>query len=99
MVKWTRSGRAKVGKMWQAVAFAKEITEYINKKYGVSLSAYTDAFGEIGTIRWFADYANLDAKEKLFNQLMADKEYMQKLSPIAELFVEGSFYDTVMFAL
>ncbi len=99
MVRWVRSGRARAGKMSQAVQWAKEITEYINKKYGVSVSAYANEFGEIDTIGWFVDYANLDSIEKLRSELILDREYMKKVSPVAELFVEGSFCDTVMRAL
>ena len=53
MVRWVRKGRAKAGKMSQAVQWAKEIAEYINKKHGVPVAAYVEKFGEIGTIRWF----------------------------------------------
>ena len=85
MVRWTRSGRARAGKMAQAVQWAKEIADYVTRKSGVSVTAYVDAFGEFGTIRWFADYADLETIEKIRNQLMADKEYVQKLGPYPEL--------------
>ncbi len=96
MVRWVRTGRAKAGKMSQAVQWAKEIAEYINKKYGVTVSAFADVFGEIDTIRWYVDYANLDAIEKLRSELILDRDYLKKVSPVAELFIEGSFHDTVM---
>jgi hypothetical protein len=74
----------------------KGIPLYINKKYGVTVSAFADVFGEIDTIRWFVDYANLDAIEKLRGELILDRDYLKKVSPVAELFIEGSFHDTVM---
>ena len=89
MVRWVRTGRAKAGKMSQAVQWAKEIAEYINKKYGVTVSAFADVFGEIDTIRWYVDYANLDAIEKLRSELILDRDYLKKVSPVAELFIEG----------
>ena len=99
MIRWVRSGRAKAGKMSQAVEWAREIAEYINKKYGLSVGAFANEFGEIDTIRWFVDYANLESVEKLRSELILDREYLKKISPVAEFFIEGSFYDTVLRSL
>ncbi len=99
MVRKARSGRAKTEKLWQAVQWAQELAEYIDKNYGVPVAVYVDKFGEIGTIRWFFDQPNMEAVEKLDNQLMVDREYMRKVSQVGQLFIEGSFHDTVMFAV
>jgi len=100
MIRWTRSARiASSGKFAQAVQWAKEIAEFANKKYKVQTSVYMDFFGEAGTIRWFNDYADLAALEKVRNQLMADQEYWQKVAKAADLFIEGSITDTVMRSL
>ena len=97
MIRWTRSARiASSGKFAQAVQWAKEIAEFANKKYKVQTSVYMDFFGEAGTISWFNDYADLAALEKVRNQLMTDQEYLKKLIQTADLFIEGSGYDTVM---
>jgi hypothetical protein len=85
--------------MSQAVQWAREIAEYINKKYGLSVGAYANEFGEIDTIRWFVDYANLESVEKLRSELILDREYLKKIGPVVELFIEGSFYDTVLRSL
>ena len=84
------------GKFPQAMQWAKEITEFLNKKYKTQSSVYLDIFGEWGTIRWFADYADLAAFEKFKNQALVDQEYMKKLSQGADLFIQGSAFDTVM---
>ena len=96
MIRWTRSARIVSGKFPQAMQWAKEIAEFGNKKYKTQTSVYMDSFGEYGTIRWFCDFADLAAVEKVGNQLMADQEYLKKLSQAADLFIEGSGYDTVM---
>ena len=96
MVRFTRSGRIVRGKFPQAMQFAKEITEFVNNKYKIQMSVYMDSFGEVGTIRWFADYADLAALEKVGNQLLVDQEYWQKINQSAELFIQGSVFDTVM---
>jgi len=55
-----------------------------------------DVSGEYGTIRWFADDADLGAFEKNANQVIADQEYWQKAKRVADLFIQGSMCDTVM---
>jgi len=99
MIRWTRSARIAHGKFPQAIQWAKEIAEFSNKKYKIQLGVYLDTFGEVGTIRWFADYADLAALEKVRTQLLADQEYWQKVNQAAELLVQGSVFDTVMHAI
>ena len=99
MIRWTRSAKIAYGKFPQATKWAKEITEFSNKKYKTQTSVYLDSFGEYGTIRWFCDFADLAALEKVGNQLMADQEYLKKVSQAADLFIQGSGYDTVMQAI
>ncbi|MGD0662864.1 MAG: DUF6039 family protein [Syntrophorhabdales bacterium] len=98
MVRWTRSGRIAPGKDQQAIQWAKEITEYINKKYSGHLSVYMDCFGELGTVRWFEDFENLAAVEKRMQQVMADQEYWQRVSQAPTLF-QGVVFDTAMATL
>ena len=98
MVRWTRSTRIAPGKNPQAIQWAKEMTEFINKKYSGHLSVYMDCFGEVGTLRWFEDLENLAAVEKRTQQLMADQEFLQRVNQVPTLFQGGAF-DTVMAAL
>jgi hypothetical protein len=98
MIRWTRTGRVTTGKIPAAIQWAKEIAEYCNK-YNVKLSVYMDRFSDVGTIRWFADLTDLAAWEKFESQLMADKEYWQKVNQAVDLFIEGSFHDTLMRAI
>ena len=96
MIRFTRSARIVHGKFPQAVQWAKEITEFANKKYKIQMSVYVDCFGEVGTIRWFADYADLATVEKIRNQILADQEYWRKFNQSAELLVHGSLFDMVL---
>ena len=99
MIRWTRSAKIAYGKLPQATKWAKETTEFSNKKYKTQTSVYLDSFGEYGTIRWFCDFADLAALEKLGSQLMADQEYLQKVNQATDLLVHGSVFDTVMNAI
>lgn len=99
MVRWTRSARIAPGKFIEAIKWAKDIVEFTDKKYGSQVTAYLDSFGEFGTLRWFADFADLATLEKQQHQLNADKEYLQKVSRGTEFVVVESIFDTVMRAI
>ena len=99
MIRWTRSARIAPGKFTQAIQWSKEMVEFVNKKYKIQTSVYLDCFGESGTIRWFTDYTDLAALEKVMNQVLADQEYLKKITHTADLFIQGSGYDTVMQAI
>ena len=97
MIRWTRSARVSSAKYYQqAIQWAKEIAELVNKKYKIQVSAYIDSFGEIGTIRWFCDYEDLAAMERVGKQLNTDQEYWQKVIQASDFIMPGSLYDTVM---
>jgi hypothetical protein len=100
MIRWTRSAKVSSWKYGpQAMQWAKEIAEFVNKKTKVQVSVYMDSFGDIGTIRWFCDYEDLAAMEKVRNQLGTDQEYWKKVSQASDFFMPGSTYDTVMQSL
>ena len=101
MIRWMRSARIAPGKNVEAIQFAMEINEYVQKKYeGVpEAEVFVDSFGEIGTIRWCADYADFASWEKAQSQMVADPEWWQKMDAIKDLFIPGSGHDVVMRSL
>ena len=96
MIRWTRSGRIAAGKGLQAIQWAKEITDWANKKYNLQMKVYLDVFGESGTLRWFVDYENLADLDKIRGSILLDQEYWNKINQGAELLIQGSGYDGVM---
>jgi hypothetical protein len=100
MIRWTRSARIAPGKMLQAMQFAKEISEYVKRFDRIPpVSVYMESFGEVGTIRWYADYEDLASLEKGWNQLLSSPEYLDKVNQNAELFIPGSARETLMRAI
>jgi hypothetical protein len=76
LIRWTRSLRIASAKYFlQATQWAKEIAEFVSKKYKIQVSVYMDSFNGIGTIRWFCDYADLATMEKVMSQINMDQEY------------------------
>src|SRR5690242_17510226 len=78
-IRWTRSARIANGKMMEAIAWAKEVAGYVEKKVGTKIDVWMDAFGPVGTIRWSMDFADLSALDKAQVAIMADQSYMQMI--------------------
>ena len=96
MIRWQRSIRAKGSKFLEALQWAKEVTEYVNSKQpNYKAQAYTSAFGDVNMLVWhvdFEDLADLDKYGKFFNM---DQGYQALVKKAADLFIEGSLYDSV----
>jgi hypothetical protein len=95
-----RSARIAPGKLVEALKFSAEIVEYTKKYEGAAnVGVFLDSFGEVGTIRWCADYEDFASWEKVSNQIFADPEWFQKMDAIKDLFIPGSTHDLVMRSL
>ena len=100
MIRWMRSAKIASGKAAQAMQWAKEILEFTKKYEGVAgAEVFYDSFGDVGTLRWCADYDDFAAWEKVSNQVFADAEWWQKMDEASGLFIEGSVKDIVMRSL
>jgi hypothetical protein len=97
MIRWMRSARIASGKVMPALAWSREMAEFVNKYEGVSsVNVFLDMFGEVGTVRWIVDYEDLATLEKVRDQIFADQEYFQKVEKAKDLLIEGSACDVVM---
>ena len=97
MIRYQRSGRAKVGKAWEVIQFAKEIADFVNTKYApASVQVYSELFGELNTIYWHTDYDDLAALEEIHAKLIADPEYQAIVDKGSDIFIEGSLHDNLM---
>jgi len=97
MVRWMSVTRISAGNGVPAMQHAKEMAEFAKKYEGVSsCSVYIDSFGETGTIRWFMDFDDLAAFEKVQSQALADEAYWKNLEKAKNLFIEGSNRTMVM---
>jgi hypothetical protein len=93
-----RSARIKGGNYMEAIGWGKEMAAYCEKTFGTGkIHVMLDLFGEMGTIRWESDYADLAALEKVNAKVMVDAEYWKRIhqANAAGLFIEGSVVDIV----
>ena len=95
MIKWTRKAVVDGGpKMPQAIAFAKDITEYV-KGQGIDVRCYAQQYGQMGVLVCEADYASAAELEDKMATLLANPEYWEKLQAAEGLFISGETYDAV----
>lgn len=101
MVRFQRKARAQGGRFPEAIAWANEVSAYLNEKHGISLEVHVEAFGDGNTIYWFSDYEDLATVERLNANLMADMDYwgMLKQANEANLFIDGSLQDKLTTAV
>ena len=97
MVRWMRTLQIRGPKTMEAMAWIKELGEYMKKNHGkYSAQVFLDSFGEPGTVRWIVDFEDLGALEKYMREINEDQGYWQRVAQVEGLFVEGSVYDIVM---
>jgi len=97
MIRHQRSGRAKVGKAWDVIKFAKEIADFINTRYApVSVQVYSEVFGDLNMIYWQTDYDDLAALEQFHARLTADPDYQAIVSKGSDIFIEGTLRDKLL---
>lgn len=100
MVRWQRSIRAKGTKILQAIQWAKEVTDYVNgKQPDYKVQVFSSAFGDVNMLVWHADFEDLAALDKYGKFFNMDQGYQELVMKAAELFIEGSVYDSAFEAL
>ena len=78
-----------------ALQFAAEVTAYVNKTYSLGLHCGIEMFSS-ATLHWFFQTDSLDKISALNSKLMKDREYAAILDKAKDLWVEGTFKDTIV---
>lgn len=96
MIRFQRSLRAAGGKAREATAWAQEVTAYLNGKFTeTQFQAFTQRFGDVGTISWQADFDSLASLDSYQQAVVADAGYWALVDKTDGLFLEGSINDIV----
>ena len=95
MIRFVRTASIVPGKFEDAVAYAKEISEYAAKQYGLKLEVMMPVGGNPHRIAWKADYANLGAMEEMMSKILADPKYWDIVSRGSLNFIAGSLNDAI----
>src|ERR1019366_2620922 len=95
MIRFVRTACIAPGKFGDALAFAKQISEFINKHYGVKLEIMLPVGGNPQRIAWRTEYPNLGAMDEFQSKLLLDSKFMELSSKGAANFVAGSMNDVI----
>jgi hypothetical protein len=93
MITIHRSASIAPGKMVSALAFAREIAEYIKAKTGMELTIAMQIGGDPSRISWSGQNQSLAAYEEVGKKLMGDPKYLEIAAKSADLFIVGSMRD------
>jgi hypothetical protein len=100
MIRFERTLRAAGGKGREAIAWAQEVTAYLNGKFAeTNLQVFTQRFGEVNTISWQADFDSLASLDNFQQAINVDMGYWELVGKTNGLFLEGSINDTVLESL
>jgi len=95
MIRFVRTSSIAPGKVGDALAFAKQVSEFIGKHYGVKLEVMLPVGGNPHRVAWRAEYANLGAMEEFQAKIMADPKYLALLAKGGANFIAGSVNDAI----
>ena len=95
MIRFVRSSSIAPGKVGDAISFAKQISEFVGKHYGVKLEVMMPVGGNPHRVAWRAEYPDLAALEKFQAKVMADPKYLKLLSEGQANFIAGSANDVI----
>ena len=95
MIRFVRSACVAPGKFGDALAFAREISEFIGKHYNVKLEIMLPVGGNPQRIAWRAEYPNLAAMDEFQSKLLLDSKFAELSSKGGANFVAGSMNDVI----
>jgi hypothetical protein len=91
MIRYIYEAKVAAGKMIQVAQYAVEQVEFVKKYNDIPpVTAFTTIFGDAAVLTFACDYRDMDQYAKVYNQAVADPEYMQRAVDHAHLFIEGS---------
>ena len=77
--------------------WANEVAEYINSQYKeAKLLVFTERFGSLNNIYWYADAEDLATLDQWQKQIAADRGYRDLRRKAIDLFVQDSVQDIVL---
>lgn len=93
MVRFIRSAVPILGHHPDAIAFGKEITEYVRAKYGMNTQLFVDSEG---TLYWISDYKDYGAYGEARNAILSDPGYWEIVNRAEGILLDGTMADTVI---
>jgi len=93
MITFVRTATIAPGKVAEALAFAHQIANLVEKITGLKVGVSMPIAGNPFRIAWVAAQPDLASFEADTNKLLSDPEYMKLSEGSASLFLPGSAHD------
>jgi hypothetical protein len=93
MITFVRTATIAPGKLGEAMGFAHEIAQLVEKITGLRVGVSMPVSGNPFRIAWVAAETDLAAVELNTNKLLSDPNYMKLVESGASLFLPGSVHD------
>ena len=85
-VRFHRTSLTRAGEGQAAMQFAQEVRAYLNTNYAeISIELYTEVFGDVGRLHWFAGYPSLAALERVQARLQSDAGFQKLVARAPEV--------------
>lgn len=95
MIRLVRTASIAPGKLSDALAFARQISDYIGTKFGVRLEVMMPIGGNPNRVAWRAEYASLAAMDEMQTKMLADPQYLEMVGKGGANFIAGSVNDSI----
>lgn len=95
MIRFTRTSSIAPGKLGDALAFAKQVSEFLEKEHGQKLEVMMPVGGNPHRIAWRSEYSSLGALEDFQSKTMKDPKYLEILSKAGSIFIAGTAHDEI----
>jgi hypothetical protein len=93
MITFVRTATIAPGKLVEAMGFAHQVGQHVEKITGLKVVVATPVGGNPFRIAWVTAQANLAAVEANNDKLLGDVEYMRLVESSGPLFLPGSAHD------
>jgi hypothetical protein len=95
MIRLQRTMQVRRG--YQAMKWAKELTDYVNTAYGKpQLALFRSRFGNLSTIYWVGDFEDLSTLESWQQKVGTDKGYRELVKKSFAFVIAGTVEDSIM---
>jgi hypothetical protein len=93
MITFVRTATIAPGKLGEAMGFAHQVGQLVEKITGLKVGVATPVGGNPFRIAWVTAQPDLAAVEANNGKLLGDAEYMKLVETGAQLFLPGSVHD------
>jgi hypothetical protein len=95
MITFVRTAVAQSGKSLELVAFAKEVSEVINRVIGEKPIVAVRFGGNANEVAWISEVENFDQLSTQNTKLLADADYRAMLKKAEHVVVSGMTHDQI----